>query len=37
MTFGTIVFGGMLYCIGLAWLCVELWQLMSKVGRDGKN
>lgn len=37
MSAGTIIFGGMLYCIGLALLCVELWDLMSSVGKGNRD
>lgn len=38
MSFGTILFGGMLYCVGLAWLCVSMWELMGRFGgKHGKN
>lgn len=39
MTFATIVFGGMLYCLCVAWICCTLWELMSfpKGGDDGKD
>lgn len=33
MTFATLFFGGIGYCLGVAWLCCALWDLMSRFDR----